>query len=228
MAILARGMQGNEVVAIQEQLTKLGHYKGRIDGDYGPKTAAAVVEFQQQFFVDGIADEETQKVLGRAVTVWDAHDNLPFPVPIGKAQLESVFGVIEYDEAEAGGVIITNGWEHRNIINANLPVVGDQLIHKRMVDPFTTALSKVKDTGADGLIKQFTVWCPRHKMHDPYSDLSTHSWGIACDINWATNPVGVVGDLHPDIIAAFESTGFVWGGHWRTRDDMHFQFVRQY
>jgi hypothetical protein len=60
------------------------------------------------------------------------------------------------------------------------------------------------------------------------TELSTHSWGIAIDLNPGTNQAGTEGDMHPGIVQAFEACGFQWGGRWRTRDDMHFQLCRGY
>ena len=148
--------------------------------------------------------------------------------PHGLEEIVRIFGEIEFDEAGGGSVAIINDWERENIIRSNLPVIGYQLIHKKMEPVFRGVLQNVKDKGLDKEIVQFGVWSPRHKMHNPKRSLSTHSWAIACDINWATNPVGRVGDLNPGIVDSFERFGFEWGGRWRYRDDMHFQYCTGY
>ncbi len=68
--------------------------------------------------------------------------------------------------------------------------------------------------------------------------LSMHSFGIALDLNphlpyWRTFP-GEEGDLEaitrrrsgfpPEILAAFEAEGFIWGGKWASFDLMHFEY----
>jgi hypothetical protein len=60
--------------------------------------------------------------------------------------------------------------------------------------------------------------------------LSTHSWGIAIDINAASNRRGTAGDMNQEIIEIFKTAGFIWGGNWmgRNRDPMHFQFCAGY
>jgi len=62
------------------------------------------------------------------------------------------------------------------------------------------------------------------------SGLSTHSWGIAIDINAACNKRGTAGDMNQDVVEIFKIAGFTWGGNWKglNRDPMHFQFCTGY
>lgn len=76
--ILRPGSKGVEVKELQEDLVKLGYDPGTIDGDYGPKTKAAVLEFQLAYTDlddDGIAGPLT---LAKLMTVVD---NIPQPEP---------------------------------------------------------------------------------------------------------------------------------------------------
>ena len=59
---------------------------------------------------------------------------------------------------------------------------------------------------------------------------STHTWGLAVDLNVETNRQRSVGDMDPRIIEIFKDHGFMWGGEWkgRSRDPMHFQRVTGY
>lgn len=234
--ILSKGTKGDKVKELQEQLKLLGLYKSTIDGDFGRGTRNAVIAFQQQHFVDGIADSITIATIARAVKASvDKSKHLLLPVPHGLAEVEAQFGKIEcYDTGGGTTVIdgvpvykaveITNDWVEENIVKVNLPIVGNQLVHKKMAPVFGSVLTNIKDRGLDGEIRQFGCWSPRHKMHNPLRNLSTHSWAIACDINWDTNGVGIVGDLDRGIVDAFERHGFEWGGRWSNRDDMHFQY----
>jgi len=59
--------------------------------------------------------------------------------------------------------------------------------------------------------------------------LSTHSWGIAIDLNPAIGYMGADPELFPHyFVTAFKSRGFVWGGDWPHTDPMHFQACRGY
>ena len=59
---------------------------------------------------------------------------------------------------------------------------------------------------------------------------STHTWGVAVDVNGAANKRGTRGDISPGILAIFERHGLKWGGEWRGRncDPMHFRYCTGY
>ena len=61
MITLRTGMKGHAVEALQDMLSKLGYYKGNIDGSYGRETRAAVAAFQEagHLLPTGVADERT-------------------------------------------------------------------------------------------------------------------------------------------------------------------------
>ena len=58
---LRLGSKGDHVKKLQKGLTLLGYKPGRADGDFGPKTEAAVEKFQRlhDLYVDGVAGEQT-------------------------------------------------------------------------------------------------------------------------------------------------------------------------
>ena len=62
---LHNGSQGEKVWQLQERLKALGYYEGEVDGQFGPGTRDAVITFQKKngLDADGLAGEETQKVL---------------------------------------------------------------------------------------------------------------------------------------------------------------------
>ena len=62
---LHNGSKGEKVWKLQERLQQLGYYQGTLDGEFGPGTREAVVAFQQKngLAADGLAGEETQRVL---------------------------------------------------------------------------------------------------------------------------------------------------------------------
>lgn len=79
-------------------------------------------------------------------------------------------------------------------------------------------------------IRSLGCFAPRPKRVN--GDLSTHSWGVAVDLNADTNPLSLDGklrmDIRPTSIAEFEKRGFAWGGRFPRPDDMHLQFAAGY
>lgn len=65
MATLREGSTGDQVIALQAKLKELGFAPGNIDGDFGPRTASAVREFQRSVGLneDGIVGPNTLAAL---------------------------------------------------------------------------------------------------------------------------------------------------------------------
>jgi spore germination protein YaaH len=66
---LKYGMGGSSVTTLQTKLKKLGLYKTRVDGSYGPGTRSAVIAFQKKYKLkaDGIAGSSTLAKLDTVV-----------------------------------------------------------------------------------------------------------------------------------------------------------------
>lgn len=62
---LSSGSRGEKVEELQKRLQALGYYNGEIDGQFGPGTKAAVVDFQKNngLDTDGLAGTETLNLL---------------------------------------------------------------------------------------------------------------------------------------------------------------------
>lgn len=56
---------------------------------------------------------------------------------------------------------------------------------------------------------------------------SLHAWGLAVDVNAATNRLGARPTLSAGFVQCWKDAGFDWGGDWKSRPDgMHFQLSR--
>lgn len=121
-----------------------------------------------------------------------------------------------------------------------IPYAGDPNIsitriraHRLIVDDFVEAIEECLDLGvppdrlAYGGIYNF-----RLKRRSRF--ISTHTWGIAIDIDPARNPMGKAWAgyqsdmMHPLIIKVFKRRGFQWGGRWKRPDCMHWQYASKY
>lgn len=69
--MIKKGDKGELVAELQEYLAQLGFSPGAVDGDFGPKTERAVIEFQKahKLAPDGIVGPKTIAALGEALKV---------------------------------------------------------------------------------------------------------------------------------------------------------------
>ena len=112
---LKEGSAGRAVAQLQAKLKKIGFNPGRIDGDFGPATKAALIGFQKcaGLLADGIAGPRTLKALGLV-----ASDNLPSVIPgLTVTTVSKMFPVTPVDN-----------------IRDNLPFVLQGLVEKALVD----------------------------------------------------------------------------------------------
>lgn len=70
--VAATGDAGEHVTALQEHLLRLGHYTGRVDGEFGPATEEAVLRFQELngHERDGRVGSLTWEELARQEQAW--------------------------------------------------------------------------------------------------------------------------------------------------------------
>ncbi len=75
MRTLRIGMSGNDIMEIQAVLKKMGYKIDRVDGQFGPQTRDAVIEFQKRFGLtpDGIIGPNTYRVLERFLNGYDLY-----------------------------------------------------------------------------------------------------------------------------------------------------------
>lgn len=113
--VLREDSHGQAVVRLQRQLKKLGFNPGKIDGDFGPATKAALIAFQKSsaLLADGIAGPRTLRALKLV-----SSDALPSALPGATVTVVSkIFPFTPVDN-----------------ISANLPYVLSALRRERLVD----------------------------------------------------------------------------------------------
>lgn len=163
----------------------------------------------------------------------------PWPAaPNGLAAIIATFGDIAPYATDSGGP--NPKWEIDSIARAKLPFpipytanpaqpITKIACHRKLVPLFEAVFADIQAQGLQGSVKSYGggyVWRMKRGQAKP----STHTWGIAIDLNDRTNAMGTAGDMDPRLVALFESYGFVWGGRWSgaNKDPMHFQYCSGY
>jgi hypothetical protein len=136
-------------------------------------------------------------------------------------------------------------WESENLVRVKPPFViyyeGKQvkagmLVHKKVADSLARVLGVIWDKAGKSQAK-IDAWGVSNfagaytfKLMKSGKALSMHSWGCALDLDPERN--GYKDDTPnfaniPEVVAAFENEGWVWGGRWTDPcDGMHFQAAR--
>jgi hypothetical protein len=101
--------------------------------------------------------------------------------------------------------------------------------HKLIVDNFLKAFQDIKAAGLQDQLKNYSGIYARRSIRGFGSHPSTHSWGIAIDLEAEKFPLGSTKRFADPIINIFRSAGFFYGGDFQSRKDpMHFQFCEKY
>lgn len=157
--------------------------------------------------------------------------------PHGLEQIIKTFGNI-HRYVTADGTLKPS-WEAEHLGRVKLPFaiplswdrarnVTRLYCHNKLRDVFRAVFEELATRGLCNKIISYGG-CFNYRVTRNSSKLSTHSWGIAIDLNPETNRTGTPGDMDPKIVAVFRQHGFKWGGDWLGRKDpMHFQFCSGY
>jgi hypothetical protein len=179
-----------------------------------------------------------------------ADDNAELPVlrradgtikNLSAAKLAQLYGDFKWTEGKGGAIVPDPVWVKASIVKLVWPgVEGGQgatlWVHKKAKPYFERAIAAIAAASLTDRVVTFDgSWVPRHIRWTPGKPLSSHSWGVAIDINVRWNGVGVtppavgaVGSLR-ELVPFFEAQGFAWGGRFQPdelRDGMHFELAR--
>ena len=102
-------------------------------------------------------------------------------------------------------------------------------VHNKLAPVLAATFQAIYDRGLTNLVQTYGgAYMYRPKRGS--AKFSTHSWGIALDLNTATNQMGTKGDIDSRIVEIFREFGWKWGGDWSgvNCDPMHFQFATGY
>lgn len=206
----------------------------RVDLLVNPTWAAALsAPVDNAVLVDAAgpgARARLQRLLGERAQVVDLTTTAQVPQPAyltGGAVAEAV-GSFTYWPQPDGTIDIEPAWVSANIVTGEVPILGDVTCHRVVMPQLRAAMQELVDSGLADLVRPDQYggcWVPRFIGRDPTRGLSLHSWGIALDLNVATNQLGTPGDMDPRVVDVMARWGFAWGGLWSDPDPMHFELA---
>ena len=204
--IIRIGDKGPRVRVIQRQLNISP------DGIFGPKTKAAIEQWQKTHGLvsDGIIGPASLKQMR---TILEA--------PSGLTEIYKTFGCflnVDWFSASMARFILPQKFKDIAGFNPRGFYVNALLI---------PMLEDVFQQIPEGALHSFDG-CYNIRATRKGSKYSTHSWGIALDLNAATNRMGQYPRMPKEVVKSFKDLGWVWGGDWKTPDGMHFQFAKRY
>ncbi|MBV8385206.1 MAG: M15 family metallopeptidase [Acidimicrobiia bacterium] len=136
-------------------------------------------------------------------------------------------GTLTYQLMPDGSVHLDPNWVAANIVTQQVPIIGRMTCHRAMFPQLIKALSEIQAAGlADKIHPEQYEGFYYPKLIEDTDHISMHAWGLAFDLNTATNQRLTHGDMDPGVVAIFKKWGFRWGGDWHdTPDPMHFELA---
>lgn len=157
--------------------------------------------------------------------------------PHGLSEVIRLFGDIHaYIQTDG---TISPEWERVYLGSAHLPEplplswdpsrrVSTIRCHVLIASQFQETFQSIHDAGFWPAVHDYGGCYAFRVQRGSSTKLSLHAWGLAIDLNTRTSPRGSRGGMSADLVRIFEEHGFVWGGHFETPDEMHFQFADGY
>ncbi len=146
-------------------------------------------------------------------------------------QMKLAFGEFSERPAGTGAFAQDSSWTSARLRTRRIEQLGDVTCNVAIMGPLAAAMHDITAAGLGSLIDtadfayQGGCWNPRVSRAVSTDTLSSHSWGIAVDINVARNPLGAPPRQDPRLVAIMAAHGFAWGGRFLRPDGAHFQYV---
>jgi hypothetical protein len=213
-ALATTGVPGADVVVDEGLGERLG---------LQPTTAVLVVAPAGKDPV--VLAEEVRKVVGDAAQVDLLTPPTQNPVAfLSGSKAAQAFGAFSYRYFPDGTIAPDAAWVRENIVTTTVPIMGRVTCHRLMVPQLRGALQDVQAAGLGHLLRTYDgCYVPRFIARNPDNSISLHTWGIAIDMDAATNYRGIRGTMDIRIVEIFKRWGFRWGGDWKYTDPMHFE-----
>lgn len=116
--------------------------------------------------------------------------------PLRDAEIRAAYGDILVTELVGGQVKLDDNWVTDNIIEMTTPFLqrtgfAKMRLHRKAEAAFQQVFDAISAKGLESAILTCGgTWVPRHKGWNAARELSSHTWGIAIDLNVAWNGYG--------------------------------------
>ncbi len=153
---------------------------------------------------------------------------------LGTATTKRLLGELIYKPTTGSSMLVDATWATKNIVWKKV-YQGINLAnncHKTVAAALQNALTEIKAAGLSNAIdvrnsnRYGGCFVGRYnRFGGVFGSPSRHAWGMAFDINTATNPQGGVPQMNCSVVRIFRKWGFAWGGNFWPTDGMHFEYV---
>jgi len=228
------GSQGDNVILIQAALIKIGYVIRKEEhGVFGSDTLVSILKLQKSKGIrpDGCVGRKTARFLTQKIrkSIEKSARTSRRGAGGNTGETNSHFEedpTFSYEERGNGWVTVNPSWILKNIVMVPLSGGRKARLHRVVAQNFQETYAKaVEVSGYEP--KSIQTFATRHIGRDESKPLSLHTYGIAVDFDPQENPMGGKGSIltnkHP-FVQTFRKAGWIWGGNWRIRDDMHFEF----
>ncbi|MFM9985592.1 MAG: M15 family metallopeptidase [Flavobacteriales bacterium] len=253
MKAIRKGNKGKEITKWQYFLHGFGYKNVVASGTFDDITDIATRDFQLKHALDadGVVGNQTfAKAMAYGYPLVDDEQdtlkngpNWPEKPPFGPltpAGIKENFGKFQYKVNPDSTIKILGNWESENIVTIASPWIS-QLppyklsklrVHKKVADRFIDLFEAWKKAGLLNRVNTFDGCFYPRLIRGSATNLSTHSYGIAFDINASTNGLGKVPPLLNangcvrELVPIANDLGWYWGGHFSRMDGMHFEIAQ--
>ena len=193
---------------------------------YGaPDTAHALVVAVAQENAEQITESLRRAAGHTFVSVYRLGSRAQADTVLSYPAIKALFGEFSFRRTSSELISPEADWVHSAIVRQHLPVLGWVECHTKILRQLSYALGELEQAGLASLVHSFDG-CYVPRLQRNASALSSHTWGIAIDINAAANRLGERPRMDSRIVEIMKRWGFAWGGDFSIPDGMHFEFAR--
>ena len=150
--------------------------------------------------------------------------------PLTQEQAKARYGAIVdgkwQDEAKWMVVYQTPQWFIDIVTNSATQQPTKKIyMNKDITQAFGKALENLHSSGCYKELKTFDGCFQIRDIRGVPGQLSTHAYGLAIDFNAKENGLNKEPKLSKEFVECFTKEGFKWGGDFKRKDGMHFQFA---